>query len=148
MIHFTVLCVGTVKEKYMRDAIDDYKKRLTKYAKVDVIEVAEQATVEKEGALLLAKIPERAYVTALDLKGEQMTSPELAAKIDKQAAEGYSHFIYMIGGSDGLAAEVTQKANARLCMGKMTFPHQMARLIIFEQLYRAMKINHGEKYHK
>lgn len=148
MIHFTILCVGTVKEKYMREAIDDYKKRLTKYAKIDVIEIAEQATVEKEGTLLLSKIPERAFVTALDLKGEQMTSPELAAKIDKTAAEGYSHFIYVIGGSDGLSAEVTKKANARLCMGKMTFPHQMARLIIFEQLYRAMKINHGEKYHK
>ena len=148
MIHFTVLCVGTVKEKYMREAIDDYRTRLSKYAKVDVIEVPEQPTIQKEGELLVGKLRDREFVTALDLKGVQLTSTELAAKIDKKAAEGYSHFVFIIGGSDGLAKEVTERADESLCLGKMTFPHQMARLIIFEQLYRAMKINHGEKYHK
>lgn len=148
MLHFTVLCVGTVKEKYMREAIGEYAKRLTKYVKMDFVEVPEGISVKKEGESLLAKIPERAFVVALDLDGKMYSSTGLAELIDKQAAQGFSHFVFVIGGSEGLSPVLLSKANVRLCMSEMTFPHQMARLIITEQLYRAMKINNGEKYHK
>ena len=148
MLHFTVLCVGTVKEKYMREAIGDYAKRLGKYGKLDFIEVPEAVSVKKEGEALLTRLPERAYVVVLDLAGTMLSSPGLADMIEKKAAGGFSHFVFVIGGSDGLDSAVTDRANFRLCMSKMTFPHQMARLIILEQLYRAMKINHREKYHK
>lgn len=148
MLHFTVLCVGTVKEKYMREAIGDYAKRLSKYVKMDFVEVPEGISVKKEGEALVAKIPERAFVVALDLAGKMYSSTGLAELIDKQAAQGYSRFVFVIGGSEGLSPVLLPRANVRLCMSEMTFPHQMARLIITEQLYRAMKINNGEKYHK
>lgn len=148
MLHFTILCVGTVKEKYMREAIADYVKRLGKYVKMDIVEVPEGISVKKEGESLLAKLPDRAFVVALDLAGKMYSSTGLAQLIDKQAAQGFSHFVFIIGGSEGLSPVLTSRANVRLCMSEMTFPHQMARLIIAEQLYRAMKINNGEKYHK
>ena len=148
MLHFTILCVGTIKEKYMREAIGDYTKRLGKYVKMDFIEVSEAVSVKKEGEALLARMPERAFITVLDLAGKMLSSPQLAALIDKKASGGYSHFVFVIGGSDGLDPSVTARADFRLCMSEMTFPHQMARLILLEQLYRAMKINHGERYHK
>ena len=148
MLHFTILCVGTVKEKYMRDAIGDYAKRLSKYVKLDFIEIPEGISVKKEGESLLARLPDRAFIVALDLAGKMLSSPGLAELIDKRAAVGHSHFVFVIGGSDGLDSSVTSRADFRLCMSEMTFPHQMARLIILEQLYRAMKINNGERYHK
>ena len=148
MLHFTLLCVGTIKEKYMREAIGDYAKRLSKYVKLDFIEVPEAISIRREGEALLARLPERAFIVALDLTGKMLSSPGLAALLDKRAAAGYSHFVFIIGGSDGLDSSVISQADFRLCMSEMTFPHQMARLIILEQLYRAMKINHGERYHK
>lgn len=148
MLHFTILCVGTVKEKYMREAIGDYGKRLGKYVRLDFIEVPEAISVKKEGEALLARMPARAFIVVLDLAGKMLTSPGLAELIEKRAADGSSHFVFIIGGSDGLDPAVTARADFRLCMSEMTFPHQMARLIILEQLYRAMKINNGEKYHK
>ena len=148
MLHFTILCVGKIKEAYMRDAIADYMRRLTKYGKTEIIEVGEDISVKKEGEAILSRIRERSYVIALDLKGKMYTSPQLAQMLSQCAASGYSHFTFIIGGSDGLSAAVTERADCRLCMSAMTFPHQMARLILLEQLYRAMKINNGEKYHK
>lgn len=148
MLHFTFVCVGTVKEKYMREAIDDYSKRLSKYAKLNFIEVPEGISVKKEGEALLSRLPERTFVVALDLAGKNMSSPAVAAFLEHKASGGVSHFVFVIGGSDGLACAVTERADFRLCLSALTFPHQMARLILLEQLYRAMKINHGEKYHK
>ena len=148
MLHFTILCVGTVKEKYMRDAIGDYAKRLSKYVKLDFIEIPEGISVKKEGESLLARLPDRAFIVALDLAGKMLSSPGLAELVNKRAAVGNSHFVFVIGGSDGLDSSVTSRADFCLCMSEMTFPHQMARLIILEQLYRAMKINNGERYHK
>ncbi len=148
MLHFTLLCVGTIKEKYMREAIGDYAKRLSKYVKLDFIEVPEAVSIKREGEALLARLPERAFIVALDLAGKMLSSPGLAALVDKKAATGYSHFVFIIGGSDGLDFSVISRVDFRLCMSEMTFPHQMARLIILEQLYRAMKINQGERYHK
>ncbi len=115
MLKITFLTVGTIKEKYMRDAIADYLDRMKRSYKIDVIECREQLTVKEEGDGQLAKLPENSFV---------------------------------IGGSDGLDARLVQKADFSLCLSKMTFTHQMARLILAEQLYRAMKINNGEKYHK
>ena len=148
MMHFTILCVGSVKEKYMREAIADYSARLSHYVRLDTVEVPEGVSVKKEGEALLARIPERCLVVALDLKGKMYSSEDLARMIETRAASGNSRFVFIIGGSDGLDPAVTQRADIRLCMSEMTFPHQLARLIISEQLYRAMKILSGEKYHK
>lgn len=148
MLKITILGVGTIKEKYMRDAIDDYLKRLERFCKVNVIECKEQLSIKEEGDLELQKIPENSFVVALDLAGKQMTSPEFAELIADGTTKGFSHFTFVIGGSDGIDSRITEKANLRFCFSKMTFTHQMARLILVEQIYRAMKINSGEKYHK
>ena len=148
MMHFTILCVGSLKEKYMKEAVADYTGRLSHYVKIDTVEVPEGPTLKKEGEALLSKIPDRAFVAALDLKGKMYSSEALAELIDRQAASGYSRFVFMIGGSEGFDPEVLKAADVRICMSEMTFPHQLARLMLTEQLYRAMKINSGEKYHK
>lgn len=132
----------------MREAIADYSGRLKKYGKMEIVEAGEDSSVKKEGEALLSRLNEKSYVVALDLKGKMYSSPELAQMLEKRAASGYSHFTFIIGGSDGLSPEVTDRANCRLCISPMTFTHQMARLILLEQIYRAMKINNGEKYHK
>ncbi|MBQ8827827.1 MAG: 23S rRNA (pseudouridine(1915)-N(3))-methyltransferase RlmH [Clostridia bacterium] len=144
----TILAVGKLKEKYMKEAVADYALRLTKYCKFSVTEAPECATVEKEGDELLRLIPSGAYVVALDLKGKMISSTDLAEMISSRTVQGESHFVFIIGGSDGLDRRVISRADASICMSKMTFTHQMARLIISEQIYRAMKINSGERYHK
>jgi len=144
----TVLCVGKIKEKYMVSAIDDYEKRLSHYCKIEIIEVNEEYTIEKEAASLIKRIPDGSMVIALDLKGIKITSPGLAEYIEKSTVEGTSAFTFVIGGSLGLDKSILQKSYMSLCLSDMTFTHQMARLLILEQLYRAMKINSGETYHK
>lgn len=148
MLKITFLTVGNIKEKYMRDAIADYMTRMEKNYKINVIECKEQPTIKEEGDEQLAKLTEGSYVVALDLNGKQLTSPELAELIMKSTISGVSHFTFVIGGSDGIDERIVKRADFRLCLSKMTFTHQMARLILSEQLYRAMKINNGEKYHK
>ena len=147
MIRFTVLCVGKLKEDYTRRALDDYLTRLSKYAKTEVVEVPE-SDIEGEGKALLKRLPERCCLVALDLHGIMLDSPGLAEYINKETTRGTSHFVFVIGGSDGIAASVTDRADLRLCLSRLTFTHQMTRVIIAEQLYRAMKINAGEAYHK
>ncbi len=148
MLKITVCAVGTVKEKYMREAIDDYAKRLSRKCKVSFIEVKECPNVAEEGALLKKAIPQGSFVVALDLKGKMMDSEELAGYIDAKMTEGVSSMTFVIGGSDGLDRSVPEIADLSLCLSKMTFTHQMTRLILLEQIYRAMKIISGEKYHK
>lgn len=148
MMKITILAVGKIKEKYMRDAIADYSLRLSKYCKLNIIEAPEGMSVEKEGEDLLRLIPQGSYVVALDLKGTMISSTDLADMFRECTVAGESHFTFIIGGSDGIDRRVISKANKSICMSKMTFTHQMARLIICEQIYRAMKINGGEKYHK
>ncbi len=148
MLKITVCAVGTIKEKYMREAIDDYAKRLSRKCKVSFVEVKECPTVSEEGALLKKAIPSGAFVIALDLKGKMMGSEELAEFIDAKLTEGVSCIAFVIGGSDGLDRTIPAAADLSLCLSKMTFTHQMTRLILLEQIYRAMKINSGEKYHK
>jgi 23S rRNA (pseudouridine1915-N3)-methyltransferase len=147
MMRFTLLCVGKLKEEYMRKAVADYVLRLSKYAKTDVIEVAE-SDIPSEGDALLKRLAPGSCVVAMDLHGKMIDSPALASWISQKTLSGTSHFTFVIGGSDGIDPRICQMADLRLCLSPMTFTHQMTRLILAEQLYRAMKINAGEKYHK
>ena len=147
MMHFTILCVGKLKEDYMRKAVADYVLRLSKYAKTEVVEVGE-SDIPGEGDALLKRIAPGSCVVAMDLHGKMIDSPALASWISQKTLSGTSHFTFVIGGSDGIDPRICQMADLRLCLSPMTFTHQMTRLILAEQLYRAMKINAGEKYHK
>ena len=150
----TILTVGKIKEKYLRDAIAEYSKRLSRYAKLEIIEVADEKTPDnasetvetniknKEAERLLKYIRDDAYLITLEIKGKQLTSEELAQKIDT------SHIIFVIGGSLGLGEEVLKRSNYALSFSKMTFPHQLMRVILLEQIYRSYRINCGEPYHK
>lgn len=160
MLTCTILCVGKLKESYLRDACGEYLKRLQGFCKPQVVEVEEERVpdnpapslidkaLEVEGARLLEKIPAGASVTALCIEGKTMSSPELARTIDKWTVEGCSHLVLVIGGSWGLAGAVKARARLRLSMSPMTFPHQLARVMVLEQLYRALQISSGGKYHK
>ncbi len=156
----TVITVGKVKEKFMRDAIGEYTKRLSKYCKLEIIEVADEKTQEnasevvcnqirqKEGERIMKYIRDDAFVITLEIKGKQLTSEELADKIDRLGIQGTSHIIFIIGGSIGLSEEVMKKSNSSLSISKMTFPHQLMRVILLEQIYRSYRINTGQPYHK
>ena len=145
----TVLTVGKIKEKYLRDAIAEYSKRLSRYAKLDnASETVETNIKNKEAERLLKYIRDDAYLITLEIKGKQLTSEELAQKIDTLGVQGTSHIIFVIGGSLGLGEEVLKRSNYALSFSKMTFPHQLMRVILLEQIYRSYRINCGEPYHK
>ena len=156
----TVITVGKIKEKFTRDAIAEYAKRLSKYCKLEIIEVADEKTQEnaseivcnqirqKEGERILKYIREDAFVVTLEIKGKLLSSEELAEKIEKLGVQGTSHIIFVIGGSIGLSQEVMKKSNFALSFSKMTFPHQLMRVILLEQVYRSYRIISGEPYHK
>ena len=156
----TILTVGKIKEKYLRDAIAEYSKRLSRYAKLEIIEVADKKTPDnasetvetniknKEAERLLKYIRDDAYLITLEIKGKQLTSEELAQKIDTLGVQGTSHIIFVIGGSLGLGEEVLKRSNYALSFSKMTFPHQLMRVILLEQIYRSFRIIKGEPYHK
>ena len=156
----TILTVGKIKEKYLRDAIAEYSKRLSRYAKLEIIEVADEKTPDnasetvetniknKEAERFLKYIRDDAYLITLEIKGKQLTSEELAQKIDTLGVQGTSHIIFVIGGSLGLGEEVLKRSNYALSFSKMTFPHQLMRVILLEQVYRSYRIMNGEPYHK
>lgn len=156
----TILTVGKIKEKYLRDAIAEYTKRLSKYCKLDIIEVADEKTVEnasavvedsireKEGERLLKQIRPDAFVVTLEINGRQLTSEELADKIESLGVSGISHIVFIIGGSIGLSRSVLNRADFALSFSKMTFPHQLMRVILLEQIYRSYRIIKKEPYHK
>lgn len=160
MINITLLCVGKVKESYFTEAIAEYEKRLRKFAKVEIIEVADERIPETpaeadllkvldvEGKRLLAKIPRDAFVLTLEIEGKEMTSPDLADLIAKVGTYETSKLVFIIGGSLGLAKEVKQVANTALSFSKMTFPHQLMRVVLLEQIYRAFTILNHIAYHK
>ncbi|MFD0698528.1 23S rRNA (pseudouridine(1915)-N(3))-methyltransferase RlmH [Paenibacillus sp. GCM10027628] len=159
-MHIQILTVGKLKERYLVDGIAEYVKRLGPYAKVQILEVPDEKAPEnmspaeeqqvrvKEGERLLAKLAPDTYVVALAIDGEMWTSEQLASSLDKLATYGRSQVAFVIGGSLGLSGELLRRADMRLSFGRMTLPHQLMRLVLVEQIYRAMRINRGEPYHK
>ena len=156
----TLITVGKIKEKYLKDAIDEYSKRLSKYCKLEIIEVADEKTPDhasdivedairsKEAERILKHIKDDVYVITLEINGKQLSSEELADKVDKLGVQGVSHIAFIIGGSIGLGKEVLQKSDFALSFSKMTFPHQLMRVVLLEQVYRSYRIINGEPYHK
>lgn len=156
----TLITVGKIKEKYLKDAIAEYSKRLSRYCKLEIIEVADEKTSDnasetvedgirdKEGERILKYVKDDAYVITLEIKGKLLTSEELAEKIDTLGIQGSSHIIFIIGGSIGLGKEVLKRSDYALSFSKMTFPHQLMRVILLEQIYRSYRIISHEPYHK
>ena len=148
---YTVVCVGKLKERFWKDACAEYTKRLGAYAKVDIREVADidpDAARDKEGAAILAALPSRAHVILLAIEGKERSSEELSARLDDLMLRGSSDIAFVIGGSDGVSDEVRARADEMLSFGRITLPHNLARVVLLEQIYRACKISRGEPYHK
>lgn len=149
----TVICVGKIKEKYLVDAIKEYSKRISKYSKLNIIEVndIDKGTVfeimDKEGNDILKHIKDRDYVITLEIEGNRLSSIELAKKIDN-VFNNYSNIVFVIGGSYGLSDSVKSRSNYSLSFSDLTFPHQLFRVMLLEQIYRVFKINNNETYHK
>lgn len=160
MLNITLICVGKLKEQYLRDACDEYKKRLSTLCKLNLVELTperlsdnpSQKEIENalanEGRRIIEKIPNGSKIYTMCIEGKQFSSEELSAKLDADAVSGASNVTFIIGGSFGLSDEVKAKSSVRLSMSKMTFPHQLARVMLLEQIYRAMQISIGTKYHK
>lgn len=156
----TILAVGKLKEKYWKQAISEYEKRLSAYSKIEIIEVPDEKAPEnmsdkeieqvkeKEGQRLLAKIKPQPTVITLEIQGKMLSSEGLAEEMQRRMTQGQSDFVFVIGGSNGLHENVLQRSNYALSFSKMTFPHQMMRVVLIEQVYRAFKIMRGEAYHK
>lgn len=155
----TIACVGKIKEKYLTAGIEEFSKRLTPFCKLETLAINEermpdnpspaekQQVLERETQRLLAIIPANSYVILLDVIGKQLSSPDLAAKLDELALAGNSHITFVIGGAFGYTYALRKRADLVLSFSKMTFTHQMIRLLLIEQIYRAFKISRGEKYH-
>ena len=157
MLGVTIICVGKLKEDYLRAACAEYIKRLGAHCKLSVVEVDEEflakgrdeTTVKRaEGARILAKIPASSYVIALEVTGRQLSSEEFATHLMRTMSDGAGRIVFIIGGSLGLSAEVTKRADYSLSFSKMTFPHQLMRVVLLEQTYRALNVLNGGKYHK
>lgn len=159
-MRITILCVGKIKEKFYKDAIGEYSKRLSKYCKLNIIEVEDEETSEnagenlintvknKEGQRLKKHIKDGAYVISLAIEGEKFDSVELSEKIEKTAINGFSEIVFIIGGSLGISDEIKKMSNLLLSFSDMTFPHQLMRVILLEQIYRSYRIINNEPYHK
>jgi 23S rRNA (pseudouridine1915-N3)-methyltransferase len=155
-----IITVGKLKEKYLKDGIAEYSKRITKFSKIEMIEVPDEkapdqlsdAQVEqvknKEGERILSKIKDNEFLITLEIKGKMITSEELAKQISTWQVNGKSTLVFVIGGSNGLSKAVLDRSNYALSFSKMTFPHQLMKLVMLEQIYRAFKINNNEPYHK
>ena len=155
-----VVCVGKIKEKFYTQAVEEYSKRLSRYCKLDIVELSDEKTPDnasdivneqiknKEGERILSAIKDDAYVCALAIEGKMLDSVELSEKIDRLGIEGTSNITSVIGGSLGLADAVLKRADYKLSFSKMTFPHQLMRVILLEQIYRAYRIMKNEPYHK
>ena len=160
MLGVTIICVGKLKEKYWTEACQEYAKRLQSFCRFRIIEVDEERlgdapseaqirqTLMKEGKRIIGAVPAGAALMALCIEGKQRSSEELAAELEKLAVNGVSQVAFVIGGSWGLSDEVKSQAVCRLSMSRMTFPHQLARVMLCEQIYRAFQISSGGKYHK
>lgn len=159
-MRITLIAVGKIKEKFYTEALSEYSKRLSKYVKLEVIEVADEKTpdqaserekaqiLDKEAQRILAKLPNSAYVVPLAIEGKMLSSEGLSEKLAELGLQGDSHVVFIIGGSLGLADSILERADFKLSFSKMTFPHQLMRVILLEQVYRAFRIMRGEPYHK
>ena len=141
-----IICIGKIKEKFYRDSIEEYMKRLSKYHKVEIIELPD-SNIKQEKELILKKIDSKDYIITMEIEGKQLTSKELSEMIDKTFLN-YSNITFIIGGSDGLDDEIKNLSNYKLSFSKLTFPHQLFRVILLEQIYRSFKILNNETYHK
>ncbi|SHH31758.1 23S rRNA (pseudouridine1915-N3)-methyltransferase [Tepidibacter thalassicus DSM 15285] len=160
MLNIDIVCVGKIKEKYLKLGIDEFKKRLSKYCKLNIIELSDEKAPEnisdkeiamikdKEGKRILNSIRDSSFVITLEIEGKLLSSKELSKKISDLALRGNSHITFVIGGSLGLGDEVLRRSDFALSFSKMTFPHQLMRLILLEQVYRSFRIIKGEPYHK
>lgn len=156
----TILSVGKIKESYLQSAIEEYKKRLSRYVTLEEVVVNDEKTPDgasgkeeeqiknKEGDRILAKIKEDAYVIALAIEGKMMDSVAFSRHLNQLCVQGNSHFVFVIGGSLGLSEKVLNRANEKLSFSKMTFPHQLMKVFLLEQIYRAYRIQNNEPYHK
>jgi 23S rRNA (pseudouridine1915-N3)-methyltransferase len=159
-LNIDIACVGKVKEKFFRDAIDEYSKRLSRYCKLNILEVADEKTPDnasqtletqikdKEGERLLKVIKDDAFVIVLAIDGKNLSSEELASKIEGLGVSGKSRITFVIGGSLGLSESVMKRADMKLSFSRMTFPHQLMRVVLLEQVYRSYRIINNEPYHK
>lgn len=159
MLNINIICVGKLKENYLKDAANEYSKRLSKYCNLRFIEIQDEKlpnkinnsiineVKEKECKKILENIKKDSYVMALDLKGKQFTSEEFSAKLEDITVNGYSTINFIIGGTLGLTEEVLKSSNELISFSKMTFPHQLIRIFLEEQLFRAFKISNNETYH-
>lgn len=160
MVSVTIICAGKLKEKFYREAAAEYEKRLSRFCKLSLIELKDEPTpdtptekeraavLEKEGARILAKIPSGAYITALCVEGKQNSSEDFARLLAQGEIEGRGHIVFIIGGSLGLSPQIKERADLRLSFSEMTFPHQLMRVILLEQIYRGFQIRTGTPYHK
>lgn len=159
-MNISFVCVGKLKERYWTEAVEEYSKRLRNYCSFSIMEIKEERLPEnaskaieeegkdEEGKRILKVLKNGAYVIALEIQGEEMDSPALADMLSKLGVAGKGEIAFVIGGSNGLSKEVLSRANFRLSFSKMTFPHQMMRVILLEQIYRSYKIMRNEVYHK
>ena len=159
-MNITIICVGKIKEKFYTMAVDEYVKRLSRYCQLKIIELKDEKTPDgasenvvegikdKEGSRILEAIKDNSYVIALAIEGKQLDSVELSKKMDQLMIEGNSNVVFIIGGSLGLSKQVLARADYKLSFSKMTFPHQLMRVILLEQVYRAFRISNNEPYHK
>jgi 23S rRNA (pseudouridine1915-N3)-methyltransferase len=160
MLSINIVCVGKVKEDYLKSAIAEYSKRLSKYCNLNIIELQDEKVPDKlndniineikqkEADAMLAKIKKDSYVICLDLKGKELTSEEFSKKIDDISLNFNSSITFIIGGTLGIGSSVLNIANEKVCFSKMTFPHQLIRVFLLEQIFRAFKISKGETYHR
>lgn len=160
MLHIEIICVGKLKEDYLKSATSEYLKRLSKYCSCQVIELPDEKlptslseadkrkVIEKESNSILGHIKENSYVIALDLKGKQYTSKEFSEKLSNIALRENSTITFLIGGTLGISQELLEHANQLVCFSKMTFPHQLIRVFLLEQLFRSFKIQNNETYHR
>lgn len=160
MMNISLICIGNLKEKYWAQAVEEYSKRLSAFCRFSVIQLNEERIsnnpspgeidriLNAEGKRILEKIPKNSYVISMCIEGKQISSNELSQKIDDISLSGKSSLCFIIGGSRGLSQQVKQRSDFKLSMSKMTFPHQMARVILCEQIYRAFEISSNGKYHK
>ena len=159
MLNINIVCIGKIKEKYLRDALDEYSKRLSRYCKLTFLELSDEKIPDKINANLANEIKSKecnniinhlkkdSYLVALDLNGNEFTSEEFSKKIDNISMEN-SHLTFIIGGSLGITKELLDMCDLKICFSKMTFPHQLIRVFLLEQIFRAFKIQKGETYHR